>query len=170
MSDTCSLSIRLRKRDLKKMEKAFGSPENLRDCLDLIEIDTRPGIMRGDTELSNYACYDQLHYAARLGVIFEGSHTSGDDYNDGVFCAINKELHDVPTLMNSDCPVVEVFPNGTLNQPSLDAALAYYAALKKVEEAFEAETSKTLKKGLKHERKQSESSAPRATAQKQRRA
>ena len=72
---------------------------------------------------------DELINVAKLGIPFFGEHSSGYDFNCGLFASDGKEFIQVAMIIQGTQPAVDVEDDGSVNQQELDEARKYFMVL-----------------------------------------
>ena len=128
MGDTCWFEMTVAKKDVEKVNEAMfnGDP----DYWD--EVDNNGTVTLISYE-ANYGYCDELDRLAETGIVFEGSHGSGGEYEAGLFACCGKKYIAVTAIDST--PVVAVSRNG-VNEAGLTRVQEYYVVCDLVEEHF----------------------------------
>ena len=92
------MSLETRRCDLPKFDRVWKkdySPAKFLEWCDDVTYDGDKVSITVDE--ANYAWYNELVEAAKLGAVFMGWHGDGCGYNRGVFCAIDKSYLELET-------------------------------------------------------------------------
>ena len=132
MGDRCWLSITFRREDAEvvDMELDIGILTH--------DYDDHPDWQEVRVEEANYGFYLDRERLADLGIVFFGRHGSGSEYGEAVFCSIDGESHDVPSLhdiANIAEPCVAVRAHDRKPCPEgLAEVAAFYDAMDRITE------------------------------------
>jgi hypothetical protein len=154
MGDRCWIRFKFHQRDLPKVQKVFSikPPEEANDPTEDFDFEE---VERGDNGIiyctdseANYGCYDEVQEMANLGVAFCGRNDSGGSYGASAWCGVDGQFFEIGCDHDGH-PVILVDEddNGkAIPEPGqIETAQAYFDALKRVQQQFEAAAQEVTK-------------------------
>ena len=145
MGDRCYLVIRARREDMPKVLEAFHGECARFGPTDFQEEDGMPFLEEPE---ANYGYYDARKALAEQGVVFDGWHAEGGEYNPALFCSWEGVLYDVDRDCQGDTPTVDVNPETGEPYPGqLKGVHEFLAARKKAVEYIKGGTNEGVRSG-----------------------
>ena len=136
MSDRCSVTLTMRKRDLPKADRALGWPP---DALARRIQDDDGQVVGLYEDETSYGWLDVRKTLAKAGIAFVGSHGSGAEYMGCKFAAHGGKMEEVNVAENGDLVVtVDVNRKGRIvpRRMEMKAIRQYLRLRRRAEKEF----------------------------------
>lgn len=134
MGDRCYLRLQIRKMDRWIWNQVFSEnrdPKGYTEWLEELELADANTETRSTTE-ANYAYWDELSDAAKLGAVFEGYHGEGGEYPAERFVGYDGRV-DYLRVDHEGAPCVKVNRYGIPDRRGLAEVMAFHKQARIVE-------------------------------------
>lgn len=134
MEDLCNLKLNIKFIPQNKIKEVTQYLK--KHCVTSKRKKKNSKIQKYEIENLNYGGYVELNYLAKLGVIFSGYHTKGQNYPSYDFVTMENAVY--YSIENG--PIAKIYEDGNIDKEDLENAKKYYTALKKFNDNYNIKT------------------------------